>query len=165
MIGYYGILDMMLVEFFLQIKGLIGYFYFDVKFFLMDGKKINYGCVDFVIFGVLVFGNVVIKGLLVKLIVIGVKVFVGFYRVGELMNLLLMNFILLVEKVCYNVIVDVVIGKVIGDDFGKGVGWGLFVIGVEGLFSDEIDFGIVGGFVFIVVVLMVVVCCCYVVWI
>ncbi|GAE75470.1 hypothetical membrane protein [Cutibacterium acnes JCM 18918] len=61
------------------------------------------------------------------------------------MNPLSTNLTLSAEKVCHNVTVDAVTGKVIGDDSGKGAGRGLPVTGAEGPSSDEIDLGIVGG--------------------
>jgi hypothetical protein len=158
MTGHHGILDMTLAEPSLQIKGSTGHLYLDVKSSSMDGKKTNYGRVDFATFGVSVSGNAAIKGSPVKLTATGAKAFAGFYRAGEPMNPLSTNLTLSAEKVCHNVTVDAVTGKVIGDDSGKGAGRGLPVTGAEGPSSDEIDLGIVGGLALTAVVSTVVVC-------
>ncbi|GAE72536.1 hypothetical membrane protein [Cutibacterium acnes JCM 18916] len=79
MTGHHGILDMTLAEPSLQIKGSTGHLYLDVKSSSMDGKKTNYGRVDFATFGVSVSGNAAIKGSPVKLTATGAKAFAGFY--------------------------------------------------------------------------------------
>ena len=135
-----------------------GHLYLDVKSSSMDGKKTNYGRVDFATFQVSTSGNSAIKGSSVKLTATGAKAFAGFYKAGEPMNPLSTNLTSSADKVCHNVTVDAVTGKVIGGDSGKGAGRGLPATGAEGPATDDIDLAIAGGLALTVVVSTVVVC-------
>ena len=158
MTGHHGILDMTLAEPSLEIKGSTGHLYLDVKSSSMDGKKTSYGRVDFATFQVSTSGNSAIKGSSVKLTATGAKAFAGFYKAGEPMNPLSTNLTSSADKVCHNVTVDAVTGKVIGGDSGKGAGRGLPATGAEGPATDDIDLAIAGGLALTVVVSTVVVC-------
>ncbi|ETJ37665.1 hypothetical protein Q604_UNBC08130G0001, partial [human gut metagenome] len=70
----------------LVIKGSTGHVYMTVKSSSMDGRKTDYGRVDFATFSTSPSGNVKINGSSVKLTAQGAKAFAGFYKTGEPMD-------------------------------------------------------------------------------
>ncbi|MDO4411662.1 HtaA domain-containing protein [Cutibacterium sp.] len=160
MTGHKGILDVTFSNPSLVIKGSTGHVYLTVKSSSTDGKKTDYGRVDFATFSVSTSGNVKINGSSVKLTAIGAKAFAGFYKTGEPMDSLTSKLTLSSEKVCHDVTIDAVTGKVISDGSGTTgtSGPGLPATGALGPSSARGDLAAAGSLALIVVAATAVAC-------
>ena len=156
MTGHNGILDMTISNPALVIKGSTGHVYMTVKSSSMDGRKTDYGRVDFATFSASTSGNVKINGSSVKLTAQGAKAFAGFYKTGEPMDSLSSSLTLSAEKVCHDVTIDAVTGKVISG--GPGSGRGLPATGALGPSTARGDIAAAGSLALIVVISTVAVC-------
>ena len=156
MTGHNGILDMTISNPALVIKGSTGHVYMTVKSSSMDGRKTDYGRVDFATFSTSTSGNVKINGSSVKLTAQGAKAFAGFYKAGEPMDSLSSSVTLPAEKVCHDVTIDAVTGKVISG--GPGSGRGLPATGALGPSTARGDLAAASSLAFIVVISTVAAC-------